>query len=197
MAIVVTDVIRVTAEMSDLAGGDVMNTYDLLITGGGTGGDTGFKEDVIDYLNVLYNNIDAYQQSGVSYDQVSFYHRNGSTAITPITWSPTPSAAGSGDALPAGTSLLILARTSTRRRVKRVFLGPFTEPSSAGYGPTGALQSDAAAFAADLLAPYTGGNTWTFHAVLWSDGLGVLPLVEASVSLNWAIQRRRRLGRGS
>jgi hypothetical protein len=197
MTLGVGAVVRVSAEMADPIGGLIMNTFDVKIDTQGTGGNTDFREDVRDYIDNMYGTIYTGLQTGTTYDRVSFYHRNGTEAIIPITWNGPGEPAGAGDALPAGTAALVYARTETRRAVARKFLGPFTEVNSAGFGPVAGLQTALTGFVDEWLDPWSGANGWDFHAVLWHNETSALEFTEGGFSLNWAIQRRRREGRGA
>lgn len=197
MAITLGDTVRVSANILDVRGADVVNVYDLHVTAAGTGGNSGFKDDCVEYLSNLYTTVLGFIDNGAAPRAASFYHRNGGEVLTPIAWGGITFAA-TGEELPLGTAALVYARTDLRHTLSRKYLGPTTEGMNGEGGITGAGQALLDDFMNTWLAPFSGSNGWDLQAVLWSDLLSDWrPLQEPAYSSQWVIQRRRRLGRGS
>lgn len=198
MPIGLGDVVRVTAHMKLSGTGDIMNTFDLEVTTAGTGGNTAFKNTCRDWLDELYDTIGDKFSTSLSYDKVHFYQRNGLEVLTPISWSGLTAPADAGNDLPYGTSALVYARTSERHILPRKFIGGFTEDKNTAGHVDSALLPNLQDFAAFWLLPYSGAGGWDLQAVCWpGSNTGSIPLIEGVVSDQWAIQRRRRVGRGS
>lgn len=197
MAIGLGDVVRLSAVIHDARNSEVINTWDVEVTGAGSGGNTGFKEDCREWLEGLYDPISGLIHDGASTHHISFFHRNGTEALTPIGWSAPDFTAGF-DELPDGISAILFARTGTRRVVSKKFIGPCTEANSTLGAPdsvaTGVLL-DMGDFWKD---PFTGANGWELQAGVWPrTNTGIVAIAETGVSEHWGIQRRRRRGRGS
>jgi hypothetical protein len=197
MALGVGDVVRVSAIMRDGRGQDVINTFDVEITTAGSGGNDGFKEDAAEWLTDMYTNlIDVIKDDNVAV-AVGFYQRNGLEVLTPISWAG-PNFNALDQELPFGTAALVYARTTQRHVIARKFIGPMTEGSNVNGVLAGATVAALEGFIGDWLGTVSVTNGWVWDAVVWPrTNTGSIPITEGLVSDVWAIQRRRRRGRGS
>lgn len=198
MALSVGSVVRVSAILKDARSSDVVNTFDIQLTDTGDDGVPGFKEDVNEWLTELYTTIQGILDQNATYDRIAFYERAGFTVLTPILWDTPPINAATGQELPAGIAALVYGRTDVRHVIGRKYLGPMTEDINVdGFVSSGgraALQD----FADFWALPFSGTNNWEWISVVWRGlGPGAAPVLETAFSPNWAIQRRRRIGRGS
>lgn len=197
LAIGVGSVVRCSAEFLDPFGSVEMTTWDLEVLTAGSGGNDGFRDDVLDYMSALYNFIAGYVASGASYYQVQYYHRNGTEVLPPAAWAGDDALAGGGDPLPPAVSALLFFRTAMRRVIARKFLPVMTEPANADGAPYAPLITAMEGMGGYAMADHTMTLGWRFQLVCWSSTLpGSVTLLEAVPSANWAIQRRRRIGRG-
>jgi hypothetical protein len=128
---------------------------------------------------------------------VGFYQRNGLEVLTPISWAGPAFDAGDQE-LPYGTAALIYARTTQRHSIARKFIGPMTEGSNNSGTIIGSTVAGLEGMIGEWLTPSSLTNGWEWDAVVWPRiGSGSIPITEGLVSDVWAIQRRRRRGRGS
>jgi hypothetical protein len=197
MALTTGSVVRLSAIMRDARLADVINTYDVLIDTVGDGGDDGFKVDAAQYLTAMYGNVDPYIIETAQCVSVGFYERAGPSVLTPIAWAG-PTFTDTSQELPYGTSALIYGRTERRHTLTRKYLGPFGESINNAGGLHANLVSALEGFIGSWLGPFTGDNNWEFHPVCWSTVTGgPIEILEGVIGATWAIQRRRRIGRGS
>lgn len=198
MALGIGDVVRLTAHMKNSVTGDIMNTFDVEIDAVGDDGNNGFKEAAAAWLSELYATIAPSMVTTNSYYQVHFLQRNGLEVLTPISWSGDVEFASVEPQLPQGTAALVYARTAQRHVILRKYLSAWGESANAQGVPENDLMAILQDFCDFWLDPYHGTNDWDFHAVCWpGTNTGSIPLIEALPSTKWAIQRRRRAGRGS
>lgn len=191
------DVVRLSANIKDPRGADCITTWDVQILTTGSGGNTGFREDAREYLEALFDPMTDFIKSTAQAYQIGFYHRTGTEVLVPLGWT-APDFNDLDDELPLGTSGLVIGRTNTRRVMARKYLPCPTENRSDGGAPSNAYTDALEDLCLVWQAPFTGSNGWDLQAVVWSDtGNTAYDLLECLPSTKWAIQRRRRLGRGS
>lgn len=198
MAPVVGNVIRCAVRHSDAFGSDIVNNFDLEILAAGTGGDTGFAQDVEEKMDTAYSIIAGVFPSSLTPRDITFLHRTSSVYIPPITYSPTSPPSSGADPLPPGTCLLVLWHTAVRRTQSRTYLGPSCENSNTAGVPASTTVTDVLSWAAEIDSESPYSNGWQFRHVLWSvANVSALLLSTPVVMPQWASLRRRRPGRGS
>lgn len=198
MALSVDDVVRLTFGMRDARGQQVENTLDVKIVTTGDGGDDGFCDDMVEVATQLYANLNSIMSTTVAFDQVYFYHRTGTLALPPKSWASPPVPTDSAAELPVGTTACVFFRTVFKRRLKRMFLGIFTEASNTGGQIESAAQAVLSDFRDAVLTELNGTNGWHVRPVLWSETIhSSIPLQSGVTPAVWSSQRRRRIGRGS
>jgi len=197
VAIGLGDVVRLSATLHDPRGQEVINTWDVEVTTAGSGGNTGFKEDCQEWIEGLYTTIQGVIHTNAAAHHISFFHRNGVEALTPIGWS-VPDFNAAGEELPAGTCGVLFARTAIRRVISKKYIGPSVEAFNEIAVPTANFTNALLGMGTYWIAAFTGANGWHLEAVLWPrTNTGSVALQEVGASEHWAIQRRRRPGRGS
>lgn len=197
MALGVSDVVRLSAVFNAGTPAIEICTFDVVINDAGSGGNTGFREDAQEWLGAIFTTLTAYILTGTTGSEVDFYHRTGTEALPPITWTDAPDFLGDGEALPWQTSAVAIFRTEHRGTRGRKFLPTMNEAANSGGRPVVDVKTDVEDFIDEAIGEFTGGNGWQFQQVVWSEKDSTAYLItEGFCSPEWGVQRRRRPGVG-
>jgi len=194
MTIGVGSTIRTSCIAENFNGETVVTTWDVRVTTAGTGGITGVREDIRDFINDMYTNVAGYISGTVVPQSLEFYSRLSADYIPPIDWTGM-TFTGSGQELPANCSGYIVIPTATRGvRGRKFFFNTVEAYNSVGL-PDSAFKAAMVAVGADWLNSSTGTNGWDFQGVVWSTkyNLAYLP-VDITAGDQWGTTTRRKVG---
>jgi len=191
------DVLEVTAKLSAGTNAAIQNVFHLVVKDFGGVPDENVPDDIGEYLEGIYDELDGGLWTGVSFVEYTIKNLTTDTDLGTYPW-PTLTGGGSGDAnLPYGVAGLVKAKTTNGKHQGRKFFGLFTEASNDGGKPNAAVKVLLAAAGAAAYSSFTsiGANDYQ-PGVLERDVLGVREVVSVVVGLEWAYQRRRKPGVG-
>lgn len=180
---------------------EMINVWHLHVAVAGSGSETDFSEDLITLFGGLYGNIEDEMSNKVDAQEIRWRNvtDDGPTIFVPWIGGGYNGGTGTADALPPGTTALILERTGTKGVQGKKYMPVFTEPTQ----DAGTLTPEAYTHlqdVADLLETQQPlletAIEVTFH--VYSRTLGNdFPITAGQARPQLAYQRRRRAGRGS
>ena len=177
---------------------EVTNVFHTLVTSGGAKDFADIIDDIQQYMDLMYAEIDVFLSTDMVVDRISIANVTQNLVFGSINWGVL---AAGGDAISptaAGVCLLAWGRTYTPRVQIRKYYGVFTEDSMAVGAWNGPVQT---ACYTDLESHITSqamtdgltltGVAWNRTARTYTQAHGVATAGEPTY------QRRRRRGRGS
>lgn len=197
MALTVGDIVRISPSLTDYLGGQEITTWDVKITTVGSGGNVGFAEDARDWIVGLYAAIEDDMRSDSVLGDINFYHRTGTEVILPTAWVGNTFTEVT-EPLPTALSAMLIGRSTRRGTVARKFLPVMSEAANDSGRVIASVLTHMTTMCATWQAPIVGGNGWELVGVVWSTAQNqAYDLLYTFPSAKWAVQRRRREGRGS
>ena len=203
MAIIVGDVLRVTANFLLFSGIQYQNIYHYLYDGIPVVDDQNAVDAIDTHLGTAYNEIVQEVSSDTevdlsSVDKVEFLE--GEWVVTEnvgvFTMSFTP--VGTGDSLPYQSSPFVTFKTARPKSVGRKFLFPFTEPQQDATVLVPGAVTAIVAYAADILDDITVEIINVLHPGIARVGVDDFLVFTTAVVTNvLGSQKRRRPGEGA
>jgi hypothetical protein len=202
MALNVGDVLRVVAVLSWLDGDILQNVYNTeILSGTGPFDDDDVIDDMVDWLDVMYDNFVAQMSDEINGSECRVYVWDpvgadwDEVGINAFDFNPT----NVGEQTARGVALLINAKSSDPDVSGKKYLGAFTEAAvSDGIFLSGEV-TRGALFAADWFGDFVGAATGaTFDPGIWSPTeetffpMGTTAIIPSIP----AYQRRRKNGVG-
>lgn len=199
MAPILGDIIRLSCVFTDSVGGQQVNVFHLQINTVGSGGPTGFMEDVQDWVNGLYTQIQGEISNNVTGTRLEFVNITTPAVYGPVMFSPSFTGGASTTPLPTGVTMLVIGRTGVSRVIARKYLPKMAEAAYDGVHWTSGAQADGLDFANGAWSGSgVGSNGWAFTSGVYQASGGAFYEVEdVAVEPIPAYQRRRKEGRGS
>lgn len=198
MSISTGDILRCSARMSLEDGQDMVNVWHVKVVDDNSNSDEDILTDLAEWFNDLYDVINGYQSSLVTYEDITVYVEGSDDSFPPQAFPVLTVGGTVATALPDAASCLALLSTGTKRVVGRKYMGGFTEDDWIGAGFSPALLSDIGV----MMDDFKTGDTMTlltqFMGVVWST-VGVTSHLISSIRVltDARYQRRRRAGAGS
>jgi hypothetical protein len=208
MTVLPNDVIRVSARFKHDTAGDVVNVFHWFAVSGSTGDS---DEDVMDgidtklsdaYANVAANMTSMLDPYDIRYDLVEWSAGREvvTRALGTRTWTLTTPPSAAGDGLPTMDAAIINFRTPEPKTFGRKYLGGMVEATQNNGVMSGAILTNLAAFATELLTDIAltdlslRAGTMSYKAI---SSTHFVQFLSAVVNAVLGTQRRRRLNRGS
>jgi len=191
------DRIRATAVLLGPSG-ETQNVYYFRFQGIVPAGDLLVMEDLAEFLDDLYSDINAGIAGNYAYTEVRGFNVTQGVPMPTVEWPTLTVGGGPGASEPAGIALLVVLRTGISRVFGRKYFGGIIDGNldSDGFWISGAVTAWSGAVAR-LLSTFIGGTTLATYlpGIITSTGQ-FLGFITSVVTNNPAYQRRRRKGRG-
>lgn len=194
MAITLGHTVRLSAVAENFNGEEVVTTWDVRVATAGSGGNTGFQQDAVEFIEDIYSHITGYVSATVLPERVEFYSRTTPDYLPPLTWGGTTFSA-TGQELPANACAYMVFPTSQRGVRGRKFIFNTVETNNVGGLLDGTYQTALLAAGQQFIDGDTYGNGWVLEGVVWStvNSLAYLP-VDVTVPPQWGTTTRRKTG---
>jgi len=197
MAVLVNDIVRITAKMQLLGVSDVVNVFHFSVAVNTTANDTQFMDEVADALDALYFGLATLVHPLISYVSVEGQNISQDVLLPSRPWPVLVAGANVSEMLPEQVSACVFHRT-LKPRVRAVkFLPPMGEnvATDAVIAPPNVaiIQSFGDALTIGLVEPNVSLVYVAFNRVLSTSSV----VTQAIVPSRFRTQRRRRLGVGS
>lgn len=198
MPVATSDIVRITAVLTDDNEGTVQNVYWAKQVSGGADDET-FMNAARYQLEIMYGYIDQIMPDSVSFTEIRGYNLTQDYPLTTITWQAlTEGGVDVDDPLPAPLCCLVMGRTPFSKAVGRKYIGPFCEQDQDNGVWSAGVLANLANFAVAWAANYATGGTGSAQFGVYSKAEAVWrPIVSRVVKEIVAYQRRRRAGRGA
>lgn len=197
MTVSPNDILRVTANMSIIAGGVFQNVYHLIFEGSGPESDSTVADAVAEKLNDAYSFVNAFLTDALTFDDIDVWNVTQDRPMLVVDWPTLVAGLSTEQRLPQQCAELVLFRTATARSQGRKYVPMFTETSSQAGG---ILTTTAIAglqnFGNELVLPENAG-AGTVQCGNWRYPTGPFSRwTAATVSSLIRTQRRRVIGVG-
>lgn len=197
MAVVVDDIVRITAKLELDGTFDIVNVFHFTVDVNLTPDDTVFMSDVAFILDTLYALQNNRMSDRITYDVIEGVNVTQSVLLPQANWPVLVVGLAIEEMLPETVAASVFHRTATPRVRATKFMPPTTEFSSTGGALetvyAGLMQNFANALAAPLLAAQVTLSYGAFNRVLST----FTPVTLGVVPARFRTQRRRRIGVGS
>lgn len=197
MAVLVGDVVRITARLLLDNIGDIINVYHFLVDTNDTANDTDFMDEAAGEMDTLYTILNSRITDRCTYITVEGFNVSQIVVLPPTSWPVLTAGTAVAEMLPEMNSACVFHRTSVPRVRASKFVPPTTEDSSSdgaiGSGYLTALQD----YGDALLDGLTGTNIELAY-IAYNALLDRKTRVNSRVvPQRFRTQRGRRLGVGS
>lgn len=199
--------------MSDIDNGDVLrigcswiydnayeiaNVYHALVTSGGNKDFADIIDDVQEYVDGLYTEMDTHLSIDMDVDRISVANVSQVLVFGSINYGVLASGGSGGDPLAAGVCLLAWARTLKSRVQIRKYLGVLTETDMVGGTWIAGVQTAAYTDLEYHITSQAMTDGLTMTGVAWNREFSSYTLATGVATAGEpTYQRRRRRGRGS
>lgn len=192
------DVLRLGASWKYETAYEITNVFHCLVTSGGAKDFVDIIDDVQQYIDLMYDEIDVFLSDEMLVDRISVSNVTQDTVFGSINWGVISQGGSATEATAAGVCLLAWGRTFTPRVQIRKYYGVFTETHMSSGAWSGAIQT---ACYTDLESHITSQamvDGLTMTGVAWNRALSTYTQAHGVATADEpAYQRRRRRGRGS
>lgn len=197
MTVNLNDVIRVTVKSSLPNGSSILNVYHLKKIGGGDLSESDALVDIINWVELLNEQLDDVQVTTLTYDSVDAYNVTQDRPVS--SGALTGGGTLAADPLPPGVAALISTDTGQKRGVGRKYIAGISEALTTGGEFIAGALVDLAGYADLLTEVYNSGTTDAdWQAGIYKKlGAQFHPFIGWLVSAIPAYQRRRKPGVGS
>lgn len=189
---------EVAARMEFGGSEDVINVYQFRVIDIGDSDDLAIIDDLIDIMEVIYDNLDSTQTVELTYEDLSFRNITQDTTFGAFGWDSLTAGIASSDATAPGVCALINFATFLGKVILKKYFGVFTEGVTDADGTWSSVLVALLVTIGQYLLGDIVGTAATYQYGYLSPKAGgfVLP-VAATISDIPAYQRRRKQGRGS
>ena len=198
MAIVVDDVLRITAVMQFDSIDDIVNVYHCKVSSNVTVDDDQFMTQMAGEMDSLYDLINGGVSDLQEYIDVQGQNLTQNVLLPSKDWPNLTFGGSVSTALPSQVAASVFHRTLRPNTRASKYLGIFTEAQNDGNGSIGAgFQANLQSYADQLNGGFVGGG---FVAAYGAYNVALdrfTPADSGIVPARWRTQRRRRLGVGS
>lgn len=192
------DVLRLGASWVYDSTEEIANVFHVLCTSGANKDFADIIDDIQQYLDLMFENIDTRLSTDMDVDRISIANVTQNLVFGSINWGVVAQGGDAGDPVASGVCCLAYGRTFKPRVQIKKYYGVFTESSmTAGLWSAAARDDVQTDFEAHIASQaMTDGLTMT--GVAWNRILESYTLATGVVVASEpAYQRRRRRGRGS
>lgn len=197
MAVVVGNILRITAKMKLFGTDDIMNVYTYRVDVNATADDTAFMTDVAARLDVHYGALNVDKRTDMSYETISGFNITKDELLPDTDWPVLTVGVNASILMPTQLAACIFWRTTTPKVRTSTFMGGYTTTSLAsGSGLAAPIITRLLTFGADMRQLITANITLTKGSFNPTGGI-FTESGEAQVPAFFRTQRRRRLGVGS
>lgn len=197
MAVVVNDIVRITARMQLLGVSDIINVFHFSVAVNGTPNDTIFMDQVALELDTLYFALDLLVHPNVAYIAVEGQNITQDILLPSRPWPSLTVGGNVSEMLPEQVSACVFHRTLKPKVRASKFLPPMGEnvfiSNVLGAVNLGILQSFGDALTIGLTGADIALVYVAFNRVLSTSSV----VTQAIVPVRSRTQRKRRLGVGS
>jgi hypothetical protein len=202
LALNVGDILKVVTIMSWLDGNIMENVFALEIIGsGGPFDDLDVVDDMVDYADEMYTNINAHISNNVDGSEVKVYVYDAGDddfdEVGSAIWGWDP--IGTQENMPSGVALLLNCRTTDPDVNGKKYLGGVTEEALSDGILVAGLITTMAAFSVDWVSDFIGATSGAeFLPGVWSPTRTAFVPMSGTVFIPSvpAYQRRRKTGVG-
>lgn len=192
------DVLRIAATWEYDGTEEVTNVFHVLVTSGGNKAFGDVSDDIEQYIDLMFDNIDTFLSDLMLVDRLSVANVTQHLVFGTLSWGAMAQGGSAGDPTASGVCLLAYGRTYKPRVQIKKYYGVFTEPDindgSWSVGIRAAVTTDFNAH----INPQTMTDGLAITGVAWNRDLETHTLANSSVTVvEPCYQRRRRRGRGS
>lgn len=155
--------------------------------------------DLAELIGTAYLQVDNYISSAIFASDISVYNVTQDYPLGTIDFGAGYTGGlATGDALPPGTSGIVLWRTATKRVLGKTYLPTFAESTQNRGSLDTAVRAAMSAFAGEMRTVAPGVNDYSFDLHVYSREAGqARPIVSSTAALKVGYQRRRKAGVGS
>lgn len=197
MAVVVGDIVRITARLllNNLA--DIVNVYHFSVATNTTANDTAFMTEMASALDTLYTGLNPIFTPEITYSSVEGQNITQDVLLPSRPWPILVAGVSASEMLPEMVAPCVFHRTLKPRVRAAKFLPPIAEDNSVDGAIAAAAVALLQAFGDSLTTGLTTANLAlvyvAFNRLLSSSTV----VTQALVPARFRTQRRRRLGVGS
>ncbi len=197
MAVVVGDVVRITARMLLDGSNDIVNVYHFVVDANITADDTAFMVDVAQELDDLYILINDRVSDRVSYSSVQGFNVTQNVLLPDTEWDTLVAGSDATEMMPEMVTGCVFHRTVAPRVRATKFLPPVGEQSNDGGALQALYKTLVESFGAALITGLITGNIDLQYIAFNTVASTFNRVVSSQVPARFRTQRRRRLGVGS
>lgn len=195
------DILRISARMTSVIHGDLVNVYHYRCNpdSGGSLTDAVTLVQAGQLMEDLYEDLDDVMCEEYSFADINVFNVTQDRPLGSTTWPTLTDGDLADDPLPSTVAAFVQLPTGFSRVWGRKFFGGLSEVNNTTTGRiSSGLQSALADAAATILAGWTSPTSDEWTSVIWSTKYGDwLELTSAIIGNVWATIRRRRIGKGS
>lgn len=200
MVVTVGDVFEVAVVHTFNLSDEQVNVFRFKVTTGGVPTEAEFADDIVEWFANMYAEIGGDMSNDIDPLELRYRDITHDLATVYVPWVGSyGGGTGTADALPPQNAALVLERTGTKNVVGKKYLPTFTEATQVGgvIGATNLGHID------NWCTYLLSGTAFSISGIEWmpyvhSRSLGSdIKVLAAQPRVQMAIQRRRRVGRGS
>jgi len=127
MAVAIGDVLRITARMSFVDLGLILNVYHVKVLEDGIPDDEDFQDAITAHLDLAYSQFNALMDDHIAYVDIEMYNLTQDIPLTPQPWPTLVSGVSVGTCVPLQAAALVTFPTAGKRSVGRKYLSGLSD----------------------------------------------------------------------